>query len=277
MFFKQWVCLVHGTLLKNCSAWQIGGECFVNNYSVSFGHCLLCAYLSDLQDLWPGSFRYSTCGGICNLPIQRQLTFHAISDLAGQYKQYSITQFKCKLHLAKYSNIYIQSSHESVILSPSPCWASPLVRKAYVLVEAGSSLLTSSKLFCYFLGFYTLCWAKPQLLFFRYSILPVLIWPTQGDIPTLLINSGRNIYNACWPTQLLIAVYLKQRPPSGPLGAKSASIKQLWSAKPCIIPWASWNFSLPILSVPLSIAGVFWSVIMLLEKGRGYEDDKEVT
>lgn len=105
MFFKQWVCLVHGTLLENCSAWQIGGECFVNNYSVSFGHCLLFACLSDLHDLRPGSFKYSTCAGICNLPIQRQLMFHGISGLAGQCKQYSITQYKGKLHLAKYNNM----------------------------------------------------------------------------------------------------------------------------------------------------------------------------
>ena len=56
---------------------------------------------------------------------------------------------------------------------------------------------------------------------------PMLIWLTQIDIHTLLMNSGRKMYTTTWSTQLLTAVYLKQRPPS---------------SCPCVeISWASFT------------------------------------
>lgn len=71
--------------------------------------------------------------------------------------------------------------------------------------------------------------------------LPLPPWLTQGDIHTFLMNLGRKIYSASWSTQLLIAVYLKPRPLSSPPCAevKSASLQQLWSVTPGVIPWAA--------------------------------------
>lgn len=73
-----------------------------------------------------------------------------------------------------------------------------------------------------------------------FSAQPMLVWSIQ-DSHTLLMNSERKSYITSSSIQLLIVVYLKQRPPSGPLCAeiKSDSLHQLWSVTACIISQVS--------------------------------------
>lgn len=76
-------------------------------------------------------------------------------------------------------------------------------------VEATSSLLLYLKLFCC-LVLIVYVVLNPKFT------LPMLVWLSREVIHFLFMNSEINIYSTSWSTQVLITVYLKQRPPSSP-------------------------------------------------------------
>lgn len=95
-------------------------------------------------------------------------------------------------------------------------------------------------------SFYALCWAEPHI-HSPHAILPI---------------SGRNLYTTSWPTQLLIAVYLKWRTP---FFAKEPCCKEVIFFATAVvshIPHYSLRFmgtsTLTVSSEPSSILGIYW-------------------
>lgn len=97
-----------------------------------------------------------------------------------------------------------------IIYSLSWHWASPVTRKEYLGWSHHESVALFKIILLIFQFLYSMSQHNEYL-----STLPMLVWLTQGDI-----------YPTTWFTQLLICVYLKQRPHFGPIciKIKSASL-----------------------------------------------------
>lgn len=151
------------------------------------------------------------------------------------------TQYKCKLHLAKYSNCNIEFSHSTNMI--------PITDLCNMLSITMLGLLSHQQNICGLEPGQAHCTPQNSVascLIFIFCVgmghiftPPMLIW--DRHFHTVLTNSGRIIYTTSWSTQLLIAVYLKQRSPSSPFFVEIVSFfTTAVVVTPCIIPWAPW-------------------------------------
>lgn len=144
------------------------------------------------------------------LLIWRQLRLHDTE----WYKMYWKKQYKYKLCLEKHSNCNTQFSHiSSVILITGVFNMFIIVTLGIPSHEDRIHQLKSALAQCSLQNSFT-----SYLVFIlqvglnHVFILPMLVWLTQGDIHTTV-----------WSTQMLRALYLKQRPPSSLLCGKKKS------------------------------------------------------